>query len=135
MWQAKVKTGPHHEEATFREQGHRTNLSWRGPVPHPSKAFMPSCAEQDPASPFQFIINTASGSADGHAKREVIEQALGSQGRRGDVRMCRADELARMSREAAAKALRLRTTVVAVGGDGTRNTVAQAAGWWRRTLR
>jgi diacylglycerol kinase family enzyme len=88
---------------------------------------MSSCPELDPASPFQFIVNAASGSADGQTKRAVIEQALGVNGRRGDVLLCRPDELVRVSRQAAAKALSLRAAVVAVGGDGTLNTVAQAA--------
>jgi hypothetical protein len=69
-----------HQKATFREHGHRTNLSWRGRPPRPNNAFMSSCPEIDPASAFQFIINAASGSTDGHAKRAVIEQALSDNG-------------------------------------------------------
>jgi diacylglycerol kinase family enzyme len=83
--------------------------------------------EIDPASALQFIVNAAAGSSDAQAKREVVEAALRSAGRRGDLLFCSPAELSGVSRQAATRAISTRTAVVAVGGDGTLNTVAQAA--------
>jgi len=88
---------------------------------------MPVCPEVDPASPLQFVINAAAGSASADATRELIEGVLRAAGRRGDLRLSRPAELAREAQQAAAQASATRTAVVAVGGDGTLNTVAQAA--------
>jgi diacylglycerol kinase family enzyme len=79
------------------------------------------------ASPLQFIINAAAGSKGADEKREAIESALHAAGRQGELLFCDATELSRMASEAAAKAKASGTAVVAVGGDGTINTVAQAA--------
>jgi len=89
----------------------------------PSVAF----PEIDVASPLQFVVNAAAGSSDAEAKREVIEAALQAGGRRGDLLFCSPTELTSVSHQAATKAVAIRTAVVAVGGDGTLNTVAQAA--------
>lgn len=83
--------------------------------------------EVDPASALQFVVNAAAGSSDADAKREVIETALQACGRRGQLLFCSPAELARVSHEAAARAMATGTAVVAVGGDGTLNTVARAA--------
>lgn len=83
--------------------------------------------EVDPASALQFVINAAAGSGDADTKREVIQTALQVAGRRGELLFCRPAELAGVAHEAAARAIASRTAVVAVGGDGTLNTVAQAA--------
>jgi diacylglycerol kinase family enzyme len=83
--------------------------------------------EIDPASALQFIVNAAAGSSDAQAKREVVEAALRSAGRRGDLLFCSPAELSGVPRQAATRAISTRTAVVAVGGDGTLNTVAQAA--------
>jgi diacylglycerol kinase family enzyme len=88
---------------------------------------MAACPEVDPSSPLQFVINAAAGSSDADTKREVIETALRVAGRRGELLFSRPAELARVAQEAATKAIATRTAVVAVGGDGTLNTVAQAA--------
>ena len=88
---------------------------------------MAACPEIDPASPLQFVINAAAGSSDADTKREVIEGALQADRRRGELLFSRPAELARVAQEAATKAIACRTAVVAVGGDGTLNTVAQAA--------
>lgn len=88
---------------------------------------MAALPEIDPASSLQFIINAAAGSSDAEAKREVIEAALQAGGRRGDLLFCDPAELSHMSYQAATRATATRTAVVAVGGDGTLNTVAQAA--------
>jgi diacylglycerol kinase family enzyme len=88
---------------------------------------MSDLPEVDPASPLQFIVNAAAGSSDAKAKREVVEAALRSAGRQGDLLFCSPAELTRVSQQAATRAIATRTAVVAVGGDGTLNTVAQAA--------
>ncbi len=88
---------------------------------------MAALPEIDPASSLQFIVNAAAGSSDAEVKREVIEAALQAGGRRGDLLFCDPAELSHMSHQAAARATATRTAVVAVGGDGTLNTVAQAA--------
>lgn len=88
---------------------------------------MAACPEMDPASPLQFVINAAAGSSDAEAKREVIEAVLRGAGRRGELLFSSTAELARVAGQAAARAIATRTAVVGVGGDGTLNTVAQAA--------
>nr|WP_315239748.1 diacylglycerol kinase family protein [uncultured Albidiferax sp.] len=82
---------------------------------------------QDPAAPLIFIINAASGRSHADAKRAVIEQALQAAGRTGELRFTRPADLPRVACEAAATALATHSAVVAVGGDGTINAVAQAA--------
>lgn len=88
---------------------------------------MATLPEIDPASALQFIVNAAAGSSDAEAKREVVEAALRAAGRRGELVFCSPAELSSVSQQAAARAIATRTAVVAVGGDGTLNTVAQAA--------
>jgi diacylglycerol kinase family enzyme len=89
----------------------------------------PSAASPDidVGSPLQFVVNAAAGSSDAQAKRAVVETALQAAGRRGDLLFCSPADLTRVSHEAATRAAATRTAVVAVGGDGTLNTVAQAA--------
>jgi diacylglycerol kinase family enzyme len=81
----------------------------------------------DPASALLFVINSSAGGLDVDAKRAVIESALAARGRRGELLTCRPAELPRVAAEAAAAALARGTAVIAVGGDGSLNTVAQAA--------
>ena len=88
---------------------------------------MSALPEIDPASPLQFVINAAAGSSDARALREVIQAALRAGGRSGDLLFCNPSELTGVSQQAATRAIATRTAVVAVGGDGTLNTVAQAA--------
>jgi len=57
----------------------------------------------------------------------VIESALSAGGRQGELLVCRPAELQRVATEAAATAVARGSAVVAVGGDGSLNTVAQAA--------
>ena len=83
--------------------------------------------ELDPAAPIQFVINAAAGSSDADTKRAVIESVLQVEGRCGDLHFCTPAQLAGVARESAQRALLTRAAVVAVGGDGTLNTVAQAA--------
>ena len=81
----------------------------------------------DPASALQFVINGAAGSNDADTKRAVIEAALRVAGRRADLLFSRPADLAQKAQQAATRAKANRTAVIAVGGDGTLNTVAQAA--------
>jgi len=80
----------------------------------------------DPTAALLFVINASSGAVDVEAKRAVIEAALAACGRQGELLICRPAELARVATEAAAAAVARGTAVVAVGGDGSLNTVAQA---------
>jgi diacylglycerol kinase family enzyme len=81
----------------------------------------------DPASPLLFIINGASGRNNADVKRDAVLAALSSTGRTGELLFAQPAELARVAAAAAASALARRSAVVAVGGDGTINAVAQAA--------
>ncbi len=87
---------------------------------------MAAFPEIDLASPLQFVINGAAGSSDAQAKRGLVEAGLRAGGRRGDLLFCSPAELTCVAQQAAAKAIAHRTAVVAVGGDGTLNAVAQA---------
>jgi diacylglycerol kinase family enzyme len=81
----------------------------------------------DPAEPLLFVINAAAGGLELDAKRAVIEGALAARGRKGEMLICRPAELPRVATEAATAAVARGTAVIAVGGDGSLNTVAQAA--------
>ncbi len=83
--------------------------------------------ELDRTSPMIFVINAAAGRHDGEEKRELIETALQQAGRMGELVFASPSGLAAAARQAAQKALTARTAAVAVGGDGTINTVSQAA--------
>ncbi len=83
--------------------------------------------EIDRTAPLVFIVNAASGTAGAEAKREAIEAALMAAGRAGELVFAPAAELAAVARAQAVKAKAARTAIVAVGGDGTINAVAQAA--------
>ena len=88
---------------------------------------MPLEPSIDPDASFVFIINAASGKDGAEAKRKAIETALADAGRRGEVLITPAAEIAAVARRAAARAKAGRSAIVAVGGDGTINAVAQAA--------
>lgn len=81
----------------------------------------------DPAAPLQVVINVGSGHGDADASRLALETALTERGRTGNLLMTRPAHIPGVARQAAADARRLGTAVVAVGGDGTLNAVAQAA--------
>lgn len=81
----------------------------------------------DPAAALLFVINAAAGALDLDAKRAVIEATLAMRGRTGELLICQPAELLQVATEAAAAAVARGTAVVAVGGDGSLNTVAQAA--------
>lgn len=81
----------------------------------------------DQKSALLFVVNAASGASDTDAKRAVIEAALASRGRKGELLICGPDELHLVAAKAAAAAAATHTAVIAVGGDGSLNAVAQAA--------
>lgn len=81
----------------------------------------------DPAATLLFVVNAASGATDTDKRRAVIEAALAQSGRRGEFLMCRPDELAQVAAHAAATAVDRGSAVIGVGGDGSLNTIAQAA--------
>ncbi len=81
----------------------------------------------DPAATLLFVINSGSGALDIDAKRAVIESALEVSGRSGELLICGPGELPQVARAAAAAAVTRGTAVIAVGGDGSLNTVVQAA--------
>lgn len=83
--------------------------------------------EIDPAAQLLFVINAASGRHDAEITRQVIETALLATGRTGELLFANPEELANVAQQAALTATKRRTAVIAVGGDGTINAVAQAA--------
>ncbi len=97
-------------------------------VDHPVSHATPmlTCPGIDPTVPLQFVINAAAGSNDADAKRLVIEATLQAAGRQGNLLFSDPTNLAQVAQQAAALAIATGTAVVAVGGDGTINTVAQA---------
>lgn len=86
-----------------------------------------------PASPgpeLLVLLNPGSGANDANATRETLERVFGEAGRA--FRFVSVDgpsDLGRASEQAARQARETAAALVAVGGDGTINTVAQAA--WR----
>ena len=81
----------------------------------------------DPAAPLLFVINSSAGAQDIDAKCGVIKTALAAHGRQGELRVCDPADLRQVANEAATAAVARGSAVVAVGGDGSLNTVAQAA--------
>lgn len=81
----------------------------------------------DAASPLQFVVNAASGGADVRTKLAAIDVVLGEGPRRGTVAVCDPAELPAAAEQAARQAAATGGAIVAVGGDGTINTVARAA--------
>jgi diacylglycerol kinase family enzyme len=81
----------------------------------------------DLAAPLQFVINAAAGQFEPSAIGQEIEDALRLSGRSGELLFAHPDQLSNIAHQAAATAFSRCSAVVAVGGDGTVNTVAQAA--------
>jgi diacylglycerol kinase family enzyme len=92
-----------------------------------AQCFAMSVPRLDPASALLFVINDSAGALDVDAKRAVIESALAAHGRKGELLTCGPAELAHVATKAAAAAVARDTAVIAVGGDGSLSTVAQAA--------
>lgn len=97
-----------------------------GPADAGAGLARPSAPRVDPASTWLFVVNAGAGAVDVDAKRAVIESALAEQGRRGELLVCRPADLATVAAEAAQRAAATGSVVIAVGGDGSLNTVAQA---------
>ena len=83
--------------------------------------------EFDPSSTPIFIVNAASGHHDAAATRRAIQAELSAAGRSAEFRPARPDRLAQVASEAVADVRARHGAVIAVGGDGTINAVAQAA--------
>lgn len=81
----------------------------------------------DASAPLHFVLNGQAGSSDTDATHDAITTELAAAGRLGRVWFAGHGELERVARDAAAQARRDGSAVVAVGGDGTINTVAQVA--------
>ncbi len=78
--------------------------------------------------PLFVVLNAGSGSQDGQVAHDTITRVLGEAGRRHEVDMVqRGADIPAAARRAAARAQAEGGAVVAAGGDGTINTVAQAA--------
>lgn len=88
---------------------------------------MKSSNSFNPSSPLQFVINGKAGSSDSDATQATIESELAAAGRTGRIWFAGPGELERVARDATAQAQSENSAVVAVGGDGTINTVAQVA--------
>ncbi len=77
--------------------------------------------------PLIFLLNAAAGRCDPQALSALIEATFSQAGRSVEIVLATPGELSAVAARAAEKAQRLSTAIVAVGGDGTVNTVAQAA--------
>ncbi len=88
---------------------------------------MANIPKVDASCPLFFVINAASGHNDPDATRRVIEQTLCASGRAGELLYAAPGELANVASKGSASAKARGSAVVAVGGDGTINAVAQAA--------
>ncbi len=83
--------------------------------------------ELDRTIPWLVIANAKSGHNDPAQTRATIEAALAADGRGCDYLATEPQQLAQVAREAAERARARKTALIGVGGDGTINTVAQAA--------
>ncbi len=81
----------------------------------------------DSTAPLQFVVNGKSGNSDSDATCAEIEAVLRDAGRACHVHFAAPGELAAVAKAAARTATETDSAVVAVGGDGTISTVAQAA--------
>lgn len=80
----------------------------------------------DRTAPLQFVINAASGSHEPATICQVIEDVLQLYGRTGKLWVASPGQLPHVAQQAASVAVEQHSAVVAVGGDGTINAVAQA---------
>jgi diacylglycerol kinase family enzyme len=84
-------------------------------------------ADDDASSTLYIVLNTGSGKSDAESPASVIAEVLSAAGRAHEIfEVDEAGRLDEIARQAVAKALQNGGTVVAAGGDGTLNTVAQA---------
>ncbi len=97
-------------------------------VHHPSGDHAPPAAAPKSIAPLFFVINPKSGQIDVPTVTQAIERILGQAG--CDYKILVADAaspLATLARQAVLEAVEKGGGVVAVGGDGTMNAVAQVA--------
>ncbi|MET0334169.1 MAG: diacylglycerol kinase family protein [Rhizobacter sp.] len=81
-----------------------------------------------PTSPFSVLLNAASGHEDAQATYALIGQMLAESGRRYRIEMVeRGADIPRAAQRLVSQAMAQGGIVVAAGGDGTLNAVAQAA--------
>lgn len=79
------------------------------------------------SSPFLIVLNCASGSADAREEQAKITDTLAAAGQKFELfTVDNPSDLPRMARTAAEQAQRCGGAVIAAGGDGTINAVAQA---------
>lgn len=80
-----------------------------------------------PAAPFYIVLNAGSGHSDTDTTCRAIADVLNAAGRAHEIlRVEDPEQLAEIARQAVAKARQNTGVVVAAGGDGTLNAVAQA---------
>ncbi len=106
------------ENAGQKVSGHGKTESRKSELPVP---------DLNPVAALLFVINASAGAHDVDTKRAVIESTLAAGGRKGIFLTCGPHNLRQVATEAAAAALASNSAVIAVGGDGSLNTVAQAA--------
>lgn len=81
-----------------------------------------------PAAPFYIVVNTASGHSDTETTCRTIAEVLTAAGQPHQIlRVDDPEQLGTIAGQAVASAKRKNGVVVAAGGDGTLNAVAQAA--------
>ena len=91
---------------------------------HASASALPQPATD---APLYIVLNGASGQQDADGARAIIAALCTQSGRRVEfLRIPRPDQIARVAADAVARARADGGIVVAVGGDGTLNAVAQA---------
>jgi diacylglycerol kinase family enzyme len=92
-------------------------------TPH---ALEPTPASQGAAAPFFIVMNDASGSGDADECRRSLTGVFDEAGRRHEFLLAqRPTELSRLAKRAVDAAQKEHGAVIAVGGDGTINTVLQ----------
>ncbi|HEY5801564.1 MAG TPA: diacylglycerol kinase family protein, partial [Burkholderiaceae bacterium] len=80
------------------------------------------------AAPLFILLNAGSGHNDTAETHATIDGLLAASGRQYEIRQVdRPGDLKRLAEETVAKAIAIGGVVVAAGGDGTINTIAQAA--------
>jgi diacylglycerol kinase family enzyme len=77
-------------------------------------------------APFFIVLNPGSGRDDAHETKALIERVLTEAGRPHEVLMCKGTPVPEVAQRAVEKARAQGGIVVAAGGDGTINAVAQA---------
>jgi diacylglycerol kinase family enzyme len=96
-------------------------------MPSYDPAPVPGPLHLDPAVPLQIVVNAAAGQLAVEDMRQTMSVVLDEAGRTAHWHVCSPKDLPAMAQAAAVKASASHSAVVAVGGDGTLNTVAQAA--------